>query len=166
MADDVERGLQTSAPLEDRAREHADKREVTRPAAVVGAAALVDPAHDLRIEAEPCVEGKPPAVRSAGGDVARPVLSQGVREAFGRPDRIAWQPQRARQHTGAASGHEAERQVIAVYAVQSLVEAAVAGKDDQRIRVTCLAGELDRVPRPLGAHRPDIRGPHQLPFDG
>ena len=88
-----------------------------------------------------------------------------VRDLLRRLDGIARQTQCARQHARAAAGHEPDRQVVAVDAVQHLVEAAVAGEDDERVGVVDLAREIHRVTRALGPQRAQVRGPHQRPLD-
>ena len=64
-----------------------------------------------------------------------------------RGDRVARQPERARQDARPAAGQEAERH-RAVRAVQRLVVGAVAGEDDDRVGVAAAAAAASSVAWP------------------
>ena len=72
-------------------------------------------------------------------------------------DRIAGESQRARQHARPAPGDEAEGN-LAVGSVHRLVEAAVAGEDEDAVafRTECVLDELRRVARPLSQEHLDL----------
>ena len=61
------------------------------------------------------------------------LLLERLRNLARSRDRIGRQAERARQHARAAAGQERDRRV-ALEPVQGLVEAAVAGEDDDRLR--------------------------------
>ena len=81
-----------------------------------------------------------PAENAKRRPLTRPTVIRRVRscvERLGklprRLDRIVRQPERPREHARPAAGQEADRHV-ALEPVQRLVEAAVAGEDDDRVR--------------------------------
>ena len=85
-----------------------------------------------------------PLTRPRPTGVARP-LASASRDRLRRRDRVARQPERAREDARPAAGHEAERQ-LAGGAVDRLVVGAVAGEDHDRVgRAGGLRGELLRV---------------------
>src|SRR5207244_5706408 len=145
VALDVERRLEMSSPLDNRPREGAEEGEVAGSSSVFGSPTLVDAPDDLGIETDARVEREAATVRATSGDVPRPAVPERLGDLLGRLDRIAGQAERTRKHARPAAGHEAERQVVPLHAVQDLVEAAVAGEHDQRIRVARRLCELDRV---------------------
>src|SRR5204862_7792714 len=124
--DNLEHRVEAAAPLEDHARECPDEGEVARSPSLWRAAALVDPADDLGVDPDAGAEREPPPVHPTGRDVPEPVLCECAGELLGGLDGIPRQAERSRQDARAATRHEPERQVVALDAVQRLVEAAVA----------------------------------------
>ena len=148
-----ERGAAVAPHLEHRLepeptrREHPEasiaNRDVPGTPAFVRSSSRVDPADELRVQADPGREPEPPAVHPAERDPPRPTLEQPARGGYG----VARHPERTRQHACAAAGDEADR-CAAVDAVQDLVEAPVPREDVDRLDLVV------RVTRELGCMSP------------
>ena len=99
-----------------------------RPAARRRAAAeLVEPPHGLGVEPEPAEKQKRRPLTEPSEIRRSRVLRERGADRARRGDRLARQPERARQHARASARQEAERNA-AVGAVQRLVVGAVAGE--------------------------------------
>src|SRR5205823_12600622 len=106
VAHDLERRLQTSAPLDESPGERADECEIPRSTSAFVPTALVDAPHDLGVEPEACVECEPPAVHATGGDVTRPVVCTRFRVAFGCVNLIARKSVRTTKQARHSTRHE------------------------------------------------------------
>ena len=146
---DLERRSEPASILGQEAQHRQHERNVARAA---GARAMrLDPAHELGVEPDPGVEAEAAVVDASERDRPRAALLERLRQPLGRLDRVAGQAQSARHHARPAAGDAAERRRLGAEAVQRLVEAAVAGVDEDRVGVLGgLARELGRVARPLG----------------
>jgi hypothetical protein len=142
----LEHGLELEPVRRQRAHDCEREREVARAAAVLAATELVDAADRLRVDADPGGEGEAASVDAAHRDAAAAPGEQRVRDVRSRGDRIGRDTERTREHARPTAGDEADRHAVAD-PVQDLVEAAVAGVDDDRVAVG-LARELGGVARP------------------
>ena len=113
----------------------------------------VDPPDDLRGEPERGREAEIAAFTRpshAAGEPGHPSLREPPRGCR----RLPRQPERPGQHARPAAGNEAHRQV-GPNTVQDLVEATVAGEDEERVRLGA-GRQLSRVPGPLGPDDLDV----------
>ena len=143
------------------------ERHVARALAVAGTAHLVDPPDRCRIEADPCRERKAAAVHAPHGDAARAIAFERVGDLPRGRDRIERQPERTRQHARPAARNEGNGRV-ALEAVERLVEAAVAGEHDDRVRASVATGlgdELGGMFRMLGLQHRQLRHARELTLD-
>src|SRR5581483_4633503 len=133
--------------------ERAGEGEIAGTAAVVRAPERVDATDDVGRKADARAEAEAAAVDAADGDPARPSCLQRRRDPLSGRDRVARHAERARENTRATAGQEADRDVP-LEPVQRLVEAAVAGEDDDRVDAVAAGGgdEVRRVARVLREH--------------
>ena len=66
---------------------------------------LADTPHELRVEADPCVETEAPSVGAPEGDP--PDIA--VRNLPRSGNHVAWEAERPRKHAGASSRYQADR---------------------------------------------------------
>ena len=126
---DLERRLAAYAPVRDQPRERRREHEVAGALAVrPSRPSASTPPDQLRVEPDPALKAKRrPFARPS--EIRRgPARGEPPR----RRDRVARQPERARQHARPAAGDEPERHAPR-RAVDDLVEAAVAREDVDRV---------------------------------
>ena len=135
------------------------ERDVARAAPVGAAAQRIDAPHELGVEAEARVEPEASPVDATEPDPAGAPFRNALRSL----DRVAREPERAREHARPASREKAERHVDAD-AVQHLVVRAVASEHVDRVHAARGAGDLGRLPgcgRETGLGAGGKRGLHR-----
>ena len=162
---DLERRLEVASVRRDRPDDGSREREVAGPPPVRAAAHLVHPPHRLGVEADTGREPEAASVDPAERDAPRPARADGVGDLRGGPGEVVRQTERREEHARASARQEADRHV-GVQPVQRLVEAAVAGEDDDRLAAPAagVGHELGGVTGSLGSHRLDRRRRDSAPF--
>ena len=146
---DVDDRIEPAAMLRDELQERRDERNVAGPPGT--GAPRFDAAHELGVEEEARVEEEASAVDAAERDAARSSFLERGHEPLSRADGVPGKAEPARKDARPATGDAADRRRVRAEPVRHLVEAAVAGEDEDRVDVACHGErELGRVSATLG----------------